>query len=110
MPFSIKTKQVAGVTAVVAVAVIVISGWYLSSLVRVRLEEIQSRAELLANIIYQRYFTMVAAGEDPRQGLSADPGLASILESTVYSEALVYAAIVDKDGVEHTFVDIPNPV
>jgi len=84
---------------VVAVAVIVLSGWYLASLARVRLEEIQTRAELLSNIIYQRYFTMVAAGEDPRLGLNADPGLSSILESTVYSDALVYAAIVDKDGV-----------
>jgi signal transduction histidine kinase len=98
VPFSIKTKQVAGVTAVVAVAVILITGWYLSSLVRVRLEEIQARAELLANIIYQRYFVLVSSGADPREGLNGDPGLASILDSAAYSDVLVYAAIVDKDG------------
>ena len=39
MRLSIKTKQVAGVTSIVGLAVVVLSGFYLASLARIRLEE-----------------------------------------------------------------------
>ena len=39
MPFSIKTKQVAAVTLIVGLAVILVSLWYASSLVNVWLGE-----------------------------------------------------------------------
>ena len=54
MRLSIKTKQVLGVTSIVGLAVVVLSGFYLASLARIRLEESQARGELLANAIYQR--------------------------------------------------------
>ena len=45
MRLRIKTKQVAGVTLIVGLAMAVLSAWYLSSLVDVRLEESRARAE-----------------------------------------------------------------
>ena len=48
MRLSIKTKQVAGVTSIVGLAVVVLSGFYLASLARIRLEESRARGKLLA--------------------------------------------------------------
>ena len=95
MRLSIKTKQVAGVTSIVGLAVVVLSGFYLASLARIRLEESKSRGELLANAIYQRAREAVKTGSDPSVALRADGGLRSILESSAYSSNVTYAAIVD---------------
>ena len=46
MPLSIKTKQVAGVTLLVGLAVVLLSAWYISSLAAVWLGETRARAEL----------------------------------------------------------------
>ncbi len=102
MRLSIKTKQVAGVTALVGLAVAVMSGWYLTLLVQVLFAESHARAEMLVKTAYQRAFGVLAAlpaGEDPSLGLRNDPGLRAILESNVYSKDLLYAAIVDPAGV-----------
>jgi signal transduction histidine kinase len=99
MRLSIKTKQAAGVTTIVGLAVLVLSGFYLASLTRIRLEESKARADLLANAIYQRAREVVATGgNDPSAALRADAGLRSILESSVYSSSMTYAAIVDVAG------------
>ncbi len=98
MRVSIKTKQVASVTSIVGLAVFVLSGLYLSSLARIRLEESKARGELLANAIYQRARDVVASG-DPQTALRTDGGLRAILESSAYSENVTYAAIVDVAGV-----------
>src|SRR5665213_1844093 len=98
MRLSIKTKQVAGVTSIVGLAVVVLSAFYLSSLTRVRLEESRSRGELLANAIFHRAQAVVSNGPDPSTALAADAGLHSILESSAYSRQLTYAAIVDTQG------------
>lgn len=96
MRLSIKTKQVVGVTSIVGLAVVVLSGFYLASLARIRLEESKARGELLANAIYQRAREVVATGgRDPVAALRADPGLRSILESSYYSKNVTYAAILD---------------
>ena len=50
-PLSIKTKQVAGVTLMVGFVVVVLSGWYLTSLADVRLEETHARALLIAKTL-----------------------------------------------------------
>ena len=51
MRVSIKTKQVVGVTLIVGLVVVVLSGWYVVSLATVRLEETHARAEFLANAV-----------------------------------------------------------
>jgi signal transduction histidine kinase len=99
---SIKTKQVAGVTAIVGLAVVLLSGWYLSSLAQVWLEESRARADLVANLISQRARAVVAAGADPatlHDQLRDDQGLRSILEASILSKGVLYAAVVDTGGV-----------
>jgi signal transduction histidine kinase len=98
MRLSIKAKQVAGVTSIVGVAVVVLSAYYLSSLARVRLEETRSHGALLADAAAHRARAVVGGGQDPIAELAADEGLRSILESSAYSTQLAYAAIVDTSG------------
>jgi len=102
MKLSIKVKQVAGVTTIVAIAVVVASGIYLTSLARVRLEESQARGTLLAGAIYQRahaVFDENLEGRDPEEALQTDAGLRSILESSIaYDKRVTYAAIADAEG------------
>ncbi len=99
MRLSIKAKQVAGVTSIVGLAVVVSSGLNVSSVARIRLEESKARGELLANAIYQRAREVVAVAHDPSAALRADAGLRSILESSAYSRNVTYAAIVDVSGL-----------
>jgi signal transduction histidine kinase len=102
MKLSIKFKQVAGVTTIVTIAVVVASGIYLSSLARVRLEESQARGALLANAIYQRaraVFDENLEARDPEEALQSDAGLRSILESSIaYDKSVTYAVIADAEG------------
>jgi signal transduction histidine kinase len=109
MRLSIKTKQVAGVTLIVGLAMAALSAWYMSSLVDVLFEESRARAELVAKTTYHRAFAVLSAmptGADPGLALRNDDGLKSILESNAYSKELVYAAIVDGDNriVAHNVV------
>ena len=101
MPLSLKTKQVVGVTLIVGLAVGALGAWYLSSLAQVLLQESRARADLLSKLIYERARADVALGVDPLDPyarLKTDPGLDSILKSSVYSKGVSYAAIVDVDG------------
>ena len=98
-PLSIKTKQVAGVTLMVGFVVLVLNGWYLTSLARVRLEETNARAVLIAQTIRHRAFDVVGAGGDPLANLATDAGMKSVLEASMYSDNVVYAAIVDQQCV-----------
>jgi signal transduction histidine kinase len=98
-PLSIKTKQVAGVTLMVGFVVVVLSGWYLTSLAGVRLEETHARALLIAKTIRHRAFEVVGAPGDPLTNLGADAGMKSVLEASLYSDNVVYAAIVDPQGI-----------
>jgi len=112
MRVGIKAKQVAGVTLIVALAVVVQSGWYLSSVARVLLSESEARADLLANVIRQRAFQVVrdaqAIGEDPYAALHADASLQTILESSAFDKVLLYAAIVDTKSIVIAHSDPPN--
>ena len=99
MRLSLKAKQVAGVTSIVGVAVVVLGGLYVTGVARVRLDESQARGQLLANAIYHRAREVAAGNPDPYGALRADPGLRSILESSVYSPNVTYAAIVDSGDV-----------
>jgi PAS domain S-box-containing protein len=95
----IKAKQVLGVTSIVAAVVVVLSVLHVARLATFNLEESRSRAELLANAIYHRAREVVAGGADPYAALRADPGLRSILESSIYSKNVTFAAIVDTRGI-----------
>ncbi len=98
MRLGIKGKQVLGVTTIVALIVAALSLMHLAELARVKLDESRSRAELLANAIYHRAREVVASGNDPAPALAADPGLRSILESSLYSPNVTFAALVDVNG------------
>ena len=54
MRLSLKTKQVAGVTLIVALAMVVVNALYLARIARISLEESQSRGELLARTMSTR--------------------------------------------------------
>ncbi|HNV02248.1 MAG TPA: ATP-binding protein [Vicinamibacterales bacterium] len=99
MRLSLKARQVAAVTSIVGFAVIVLGAVYVTGVARVRLEETRARGVFLANAIYHRARDVVAASAQPYAALRSDPGLRSILESSVYSENVTYAAIVDASEV-----------
>jgi signal transduction histidine kinase len=90
---------VAAVTSIVGAAVVVLGGVYVTGVARVRLEESRASGRFLANAIYHRTREVVAASPDPYAALRGDPGLRSILESSVYSPNVTYAAIVDAGDV-----------
>jgi hypothetical protein len=111
MRLSIKFKQVAGVTAIVTIAVVVVSAIYLYSLLRVRLEESQARGDLLAGAIYQRAHAVLdenLEARDPQEALQTDVGLRSILEASAYDKRVTYAAIADADGIAIVHSDADN--
>jgi signal transduction histidine kinase len=99
MRLGIKGKQVLYVTSLVGAVVVVLSVLHVARLARVSLEESRSRAELLANAIYHRARqVVVASGTDPSAALRADPGLRSILESSLYAKNVTSAAVADAHG------------
>jgi signal transduction histidine kinase len=106
MRLGIKGKQVLGVTAIVGAVVVILSVVQLSQLASVSLGETQARAELLAKAIYHRAQTLVVGvGTEPLANLRDDPGLRSILESTLYSKNVTYAALVDVRGLAIAHAD-----
>ena len=78
---------------------------HLARLASVSLDESRARAELLANAIYHRAQQVVVGGAEPLAALRADPGLRSILESSLYSKNVMYAALVDVHGVAVAHAD-----
>jgi len=98
MRLGIKGKQVLGVTSIVGVVVVIVSLMHLARLARVSLEESRARAELLANAIGHRAREVVIDPNNPYKALHDDPGLRSILESSLYSKNVMFAAIADVDG------------
>ncbi len=102
MRLSIKAKQVAGVTTIVGAAVIALSGLYLSELVRIRLEESQTLAQLVAGAALQRanaVMSLAPATTNPSDALRDDAGVRDALQSYAYAHNLTYAAIVGLDNV-----------
>src|SRR5262249_10702972 len=113
MRLGIKGKQVLGVTSIVAAVVVVLSLLHLARLASVSLIESDARADLMAKAIWQRTFGLthgdvkLATVEELERTLHSDLGLRSILESSMYSKHVTFAAIVNPDGV--AFVH-SNPV
>jgi signal transduction histidine kinase len=98
MRLGIKGKQVLGVTSIVGSVVVVLSVMHLSRLAAVSLVETRGRAELVANAIFHRAREVVNTG-DLYQALRNDAGLRAILESSMYSDNVTFAAIADVKGV-----------
>ena len=105
MRLGIKGKQVLGVTTIVGLVVVGLSVMQLAQIARVSLEESRARAELLANAVYHRAREVVVEGVDPYQALRADAGLRSVLESSVYSDNVTFAAVVDVRGIAVAHLD-----
>jgi len=106
---SVKTRQVAGVTALVGTVVIALGVVQVIALARLSLDDSASRAELLASAIYQAAGKVVPTSPDPAETLRTDPGVRSLLESSVaYARNVAYAAIVDTHDVSiaHSFPDL----
>src|SRR5205823_2947322 len=105
MRLGIKGKQVLGVTSIVAAVVVVLSLLHVANLAHLSLEESKARAELLADAIYHRAHEIDIGGVDPYQALRADPGMRSILESSLYSKNILFAAVADLHGVAFAHAD-----
>ena len=98
MRLGIRSKQIAGMMAVVGVAVILLSALYVKGLSQVVLNESGARADLLARATYQRAREVVSTNPDPYAALRNDPGLRAILQSSIYGPGVIYAAISDPNG------------
>ena len=106
MRVSLRARQTAAVTLLIALAMTVLSVQHLANLARVGLEDSRSIGELLGRMIYQRAREAIAGGGDPVVALRTDQGIRSILESTAaYGRNVTYAAVVDNDGIAiaHSF-------
>jgi signal transduction histidine kinase len=106
MRVSLRVRQTAAVTLLIALAMTVLSVQHLANLARVGLEDSRGIGELLGRMIYQRAREAIAVGGDPVVALRTDQGIRSILESTAaYGRNVTYAAVVDNDGIAiaHSF-------
>jgi len=99
MRLGIRAKQIAGVTAIVGVAVVVLSSLYVTRLARVVLHESESRALLLTNAILHRARDIVIDGPDPYARVRTDPGLKAILQASLFGAGVTDASILDRDGM-----------
>ena len=100
MRFSIRIKQIVGVTSIVGLVVVTLSTLYVTRLVDVVLHESYSRGQLLARAILHHARVVVATDPgDPYAALRNDPGMRSILESSAYGESVTSAAIVDPNDL-----------
>ena len=99
MRLSIRAKQIAGVTAIVGVTVVVLSGLYIARLAEVVVDEANSRAQILGYTILHRVSQLDIDPADRYAALKNDAGLRSILDASIYDQTVTSAAIVDTNGV-----------
>jgi signal transduction histidine kinase len=103
MRLGIRGKQIAAITALMGLAVVALSALYVTRLANLALIESHSRAELLARALLHHAGVVVvprhgADPADPYAAMRDDPGIRSILESSIYG-GLVDAAILDPRGI-----------
>ena len=106
MRVSLRARQTAAVTLLIALAMTALSVQHLANLARVGLEDSRGSGDLIGRMIYQRAREAIAAGGDPEVSLRTDQGIRSILESTAaYGRNVTYAAVVDNDSraIAHSF-------
>ena len=99
MRLSIRGKQIVGVTLIVGVTVLGLSGLYLARLTDIIVTDSNSRAQLVARTILHRVTQLAINPDDPYASLRNDDGLKSILEASIYDQAVTSAAIVDSSGI-----------
>jgi len=99
MRLGIRAKQIAGVTAIVGLAVVALSGLAVARLSSVMMSESLARGKMLALAIYHRAREVVPVSAEPYPALRDDPGLRSILQSSIYGESVLGASILDTQGV-----------
>jgi nitrogen-specific signal transduction histidine kinase len=100
MRVGIRTKQVAGVTAVVALAEVIMLAGFVASATRILLEDARSTAVFARDQIYQRTFDIVQRGGDLTANIKEDAELRRVLEAaTVYGPGIEYALLVDPNGL-----------
>src|SRR5918995_79283 len=105
MRVSLRARQTAAVTLLIALAMTALSVQHLANLARVGLEGSRGIGDLIGRMIYQRAREAIATGGDP-EALRTDQGIRSILESTaVYGRNVTYAAVVDNESraIAHSF-------
>ena len=105
MRLGIKGKQVLGVTSIVGAVVVVLSVLHLARLASVSLDESQRARRAAGERDLPSRAQVVVGGAEPLAALRADPGLRSILESSLYSKNVTFAAIVDVDGIAVAHAD-----
>jgi signal transduction histidine kinase len=106
MHLGIKAKQIGGVSLIVGLAVVMLSLIHVTLVARVLLSESKARAELVANVIYQRLFDVVPGQAEPYRAMAEDGGIRAILASSAYSLNVTYAAICDIDGTTVAASDV----
>jgi signal transduction histidine kinase len=97
--FTIRVKQIVGVTLIVGLAVVALSVLYAARLTDVVLHESYSRGQLMAKTILHHAGVIVTGDDDPWAQLRSDIGLRSIIESSAYSDNITTATIVDTNGI-----------
>jgi signal transduction histidine kinase len=103
---TIRSRQVAGVTALVALVVLAVSVVHVVSIARLRLADTAARGELLASALFQAAGKVVLGAANPYDAIRADLGVRALLESSVaYAPDVTDAAIVDTGDVAvvHSF-------
>lgn len=99
MRLSIKQKQVLGVTFMVALIVIALSLVHLSNTAGILLDESRDRFELLGSSIYTQAASAIAAPETAYNDVRTSKNVQMALQSALYSQDIIDAAIVDPTGV-----------
>lgn len=100
MRLSFQTRQVLGVTLIVASSVIAMSVMHLAVQARTLLAESELRGEMLTNSMYQRAFRLVKSRETAASDLQSDEGLRAILQSAIgFAQTVSYATITDMRDV-----------
>ncbi len=98
MRFSLKQKQVLGVTAMVALIVVALSLLHLMNLARVLLLESRARVELLANAVYHQARDVITDPATAYNEIRTSRSVQSALEAAIYSQDVIDAVIVDPPG------------
>ena len=98
MALSIKQKQVLGVTSIVVFVVLVLSAMQLTTLTGTLLDQSRDRAALIAMSIGHSVSDLAVTEETVFAELRRDLSVQTALETALYSDDVVYAAIVDGQG------------
>lgn len=99
MRFSIKQKQVLGVTLMVAAIVIALSLLYLINTAGLLLAESRDRFELFGSAVYSQAAGAITTPESAYQDVRTSPHVQAALQSALYSADVVDAFIADTTGV-----------